>query len=149
MLKRVKGLGPKTFENACAFCMIDSGLDATRVHVEDYDIAEELLAGLSVEEYRERNKDPGEDEVQLTGVNLEKVEEVHRFMMMTSASFVEEEEVRASVRGGKAAMLHALLDADTARRSWGENCPPSTGTTRDWPTSPRRSRTLGERSPTS
>ena len=33
---------------------------------------------MSVEGYREKNKEPGDDEVQLTGMDLEKVRSVER-----------------------------------------------------------------------
>ncbi|GMH92677.1 hypothetical protein TL16_g12417, partial [Triparma laevis f. inornata] len=42
MMKMTKGMGPKTYENCVAFCMIDGkeSLDSTRVHPEDYKIAQ-------------------------------------------------------------------------------------------------------------
>jgi len=47
LLMRVKGFGPKAFQNAAGFLRVYKGgepLDATMVHPEDYDTARELLA---------------------------------------------------------------------------------------------------------
>ena len=56
-LLKVKGLGPKTFEQAAGFLRIPDGagpLDATAVHPESYELAERILhmAGLPMEAVR-------------------------------------------------------------------------------------------------
>ena len=55
-LKKVKGIGQKTWEQCIGFCRVPSStnpLDNTRIHPESYSIAEELLqeAGSSLQEY--------------------------------------------------------------------------------------------------
>lgn len=59
-IKKVKGLGPKVFEQCAGFLRITNGknfLDATGVHPESYKVAEALLkiAGYSEEELKTRN----------------------------------------------------------------------------------------------
>ena len=54
-LKRVKGLGPKTFDNVAGFLRVSNSrevLDATRIHPDDYGEAWRLLrkAGVSSDE---------------------------------------------------------------------------------------------------
>lgn len=52
-LKEVKGLGPKTFEQAAGFLRIADGarpLDNTAVHPESYALAERILAEIGAEE---------------------------------------------------------------------------------------------------
>ncbi|MDF2614062.1 MAG: RNA-binding transcriptional accessory protein [Clostridia bacterium] len=59
-IKKVKGLGPKVFEQCAGFLRITDGknfLDATGVHPESYDIAAKLLeeVGYSKEDLKSRN----------------------------------------------------------------------------------------------
>ena len=60
-LKKVKGLGPKAFEQCAGFLRITGGdnpLDATSVHPESYEAAQKLLAklGLTMEDVKEFQK---------------------------------------------------------------------------------------------
>lgn len=68
MMKMTKGMGPKTYENCVAFCMIDGkeSLDATRVHPEDYKIAKAI----------KKSTKPESEIAEKYNVELSKVKEV-------------------------------------------------------------------------
>ena len=58
-IKKVKGLGPKVFEQCAGFLRITNGknfLDATGVHPESYEVAEELLKRLGYKKEDLKNK---------------------------------------------------------------------------------------------
>lgn len=75
-LKKVKGLGPKAFEQCAGFLRIDDGdeiLDNTGVHPESYPVAKTLMTelGLSATDLRGRRQQDGERK----SVSIEKMAE--------------------------------------------------------------------------
>lgn len=74
-LLKVKGFGPKAFENAAGFLRVegDEPLDNTSIHPESYDIARSVLKhynSTSIEDFRNKLSDVSEEEIKKEAVKM-------------------------------------------------------------------------------